>query len=135
MRFLEKIVKKPAYLCFSRQNRLRKRSEFERASRGNTTRKVFLGRFLIFPLANKLGYNRLGVIVTKKVGKAVFRNKIKREAREFFRQQTFFWPQGLDLIFIARRQGCYQKLSDLRDSPAEFYLKQALKQALNDAKS
>lgn len=44
----------------------------------------------------------MGVTVTRKVGSAVVRNRLKRRVREFFRHNAHNWPQGLDLVFIAR---------------------------------
>jgi ribonuclease P protein component len=45
---------------------------------------------------------RLGVVVTKKVGNAVARNRIKRVCRECFRLWPDLVPSGIDLVVIAR---------------------------------
>ena len=45
---------------------------------------------------------RIGFSVSKKVGKAVVRNKVKRKLREVCRLNEKIFPQGLDLIFVAR---------------------------------
>lgn len=42
---------------------------------------------------------RLGITVTKRVGNAVVRNRIKRHVREAFRNAA--WPDGVALVFIA----------------------------------
>jgi RNase P protein component len=62
-----------------------------------------LGTFLVLIKKNDLDWNRLGLIVTKKIGKSTRRNQYKRLAREFFRTNSHTWPQGLDLLFIARK--------------------------------
>lgn len=46
--------------------------------------------------------SRFGLIVTRKVGSAVVRNRIKRVARECFRRTPGFVPDGIDLIVVAR---------------------------------
>lgn len=45
---------------------------------------------------------RIGISVSKKVGKAVIRNRIKRRLREICRLNEDVFPKGLDLIFVAR---------------------------------
>lgn len=46
---------------------------------------------------------RLGVTVTRKVGKAVKRNRIKRLVREAFRRERHALPPGLDMVWVAKR--------------------------------
>jgi ribonuclease P protein component len=46
---------------------------------------------------------RLGVTVTRKVGKAVKRNWIKRLVREAFRREHHALPAGLDMVWVAKR--------------------------------
>ena len=41
--------------------------------------------------------------MTKKVGTAVQRNRIKRVVREVFRRNRHLFPAGHDLVFIAKR--------------------------------
>jgi ribonuclease P protein component len=80
--------------------RLTRRREYL-AMRGPGTVKARVEPFLAVVRQNGLGLNRLGVTVTRKVGKAVVRNRLKRAAREFFRLRQPSWPQGLDVLLIA----------------------------------
>lgn len=53
--------------------------------------------------AVELPGTRLGVTVTRKVGKAVKRNRIKRLVREVFRRERHALPAGLDMVWVAKR--------------------------------
>ena len=81
--------------------RLTKRREFL-AMRGPSSLKTGTGLFTVVVKPNGLGLNRLGVTATRKVGKAAVRNRLKRLAREFFRLHQGQWPQGLDVLLIAK---------------------------------
>ena len=45
---------------------------------------------------------RLGITVSKKVGKAAVRNRVKRWVRESYRRMPELCPPGLDLVVVAR---------------------------------
>jgi ribonuclease P protein component len=45
---------------------------------------------------------RLGITVSRKVGKAHVRNRVKRLVREAFRRHRGEMPRGLDLVLVAR---------------------------------
>jgi ribonuclease P protein component len=45
---------------------------------------------------------RLGITVTRRVGKAVTRNRVKRQIRECFRRRRRLLGAGLDVVVIAR---------------------------------
>ena len=84
----------------------------------NSRVKFVLPEVVIFSKPNKLGTSRMGLVVTKKIGNAVTRNKIKRQLREVFRQsscQKNSNRHDLDLVFIARAKSkstSYEKLSE-----------------------
>ncbi len=52
---------------------------------------------------NPNGVKRLGITVTKKTGNAVFRNRMKRLIREFFRRNKDLFPAGHDTIVLAKK--------------------------------
>jgi ribonuclease P protein component len=52
-------------------------------------------------LPNGLEYSRFGFMVSKRLGNAVTRNKVKRRLREVVRQSPI--KPGWDAIFIARK--------------------------------
>ena len=84
---------------FTADDRLRKRSEFQRVyERGE---KIFSRNFTLFLLAGEAGRPRLGVTVTRRVSGAVGRNRIKRRLREWFRRRKRDLPVA-DLVINAR---------------------------------
>lgn len=89
---------------FSGGDRLKKRYEFRHVQL--TGRRTHTPHFLIVVQSNALHKTRLGITVTKKVGTAVERNRIKRVVREVFRRNRSLFPQAHDVVFIAKR-GAY----------------------------
>ena len=60
------------------------------------------GPLTIYALPNVLSHCRLGLSVSRKVGTAVRRNRIKRLLREAFRLMQHDLPRGYDLIVVVR---------------------------------
>jgi ribonuclease P protein component len=78
-----------------------RRADFVAASDQGERRST---RFFIVLLRDRKdgGPTRLGITVTRKVGSAVRRNRIKRLAREWFRQRGREFG-SCDLVLIAKR--------------------------------
>ncbi len=86
---------------FLSEYRIRRGADFERAYRRRCTASD--GLLLVFGCANGLAYPRLGLSVSRKVGKAVLRNRWKRLIREAFRLSREKLPAGVDLVVVPRR--------------------------------
>ena len=86
---------------FRGSDRLKKRYEFRRVQLSG--RRIHTPHFLIVVQPNALRNTRLGITVTKKVGSAVQRNRIKRVVREVFRRNRALFPASHDVVFIAKR--------------------------------
>lgn len=65
--------------------------------------KSFAGRTaVLYIYPNSLDFNRVGIITSKKLGKAVTRNKLRRLFRESYRSLSDKVSCGFDLVIIAR---------------------------------
>ncbi len=82
--------------CYSRDERLRKRAKFLEVYRlGEKVRGRY---FFLYFLRNNLPYSRLGITVTRKLGKTVKRNRIKRRLREIYRKNKKLVLPPCDLV-------------------------------------
>lgn len=75
----------------------------------------YRGKFFnLVYLSNDLGFSRVAVVVSKKVGNAVQRNKIKRRMRALFRTNKDRLKGSLDLMVIVKKDVDATTWSDLR---------------------
>ncbi|TVQ52397.1 MAG: ribonuclease P protein component [Phycisphaerales bacterium] len=85
---------------FPRRLRLTRPSEFEAVLNANV--RVRSGPLFIGALPNDRDHPRLGLIVSRRVGNAVVRNRVKRQLREAFRLSQHDLPTGYDLVVSVR---------------------------------
>ena len=98
---------------FTKDMHLRKRGEFDRVFQ----RKQSAGdqTLVIYGIINDQSVSRLGLVVSKRVGKAHQRNRWKRLIREVFRHERHALHLSLDLIVIPR-QGVEPNFESIRQS-------------------
>jgi ribonuclease P protein component len=85
---------------FSKAERLCHRQDFLRAqTQGKRLHTRHFG-LVLAPMAT--ASPRLGLVVTRRLGKAVKRNRVKRLLREFFRRHKTELP-AVDLVIMAKK--------------------------------
>ncbi|MCB9076678.1 MAG: ribonuclease P protein component [Anaerolineaceae bacterium] len=84
-----------------RQYRLRRSSDFHRVRQVG---KSYASSLMVLAfLQNELAYSRFGFVVSKRLGNAVQRNRIKRRLREAIRLRLPQIKSGFDVVIIARK--------------------------------
>jgi ribonuclease P protein component len=86
---------------FSKSRRLLKTAEFDRVFRRRQSKSD--GMLVLYACENGLGHARLGLVVSRKVGPAVQRNRWKRCLREAFRLSQHELP-ALDYVALPKPQ-------------------------------
>jgi len=90
---------------FTKADRLLSRTSFvEVTGKG---KKIQNQHFIVFYSPNQLDRSRLGITVTRKIGSATTRNRIKRISREFFRNNRLRISGNWDINLIAKKKAAY----------------------------
>src|SRR5687767_12744740 len=85
---------------FPKTHRIRSRSEFSAVFEDRV--KAVRGSLIAYARPNRLPHPRLGISISRNVGTAPRRNRIKRLLREAFRLQQHDWPAGYDIVLVVR---------------------------------
>ena len=60
------------------------------------------GYLALYARRNRTGSNRVGITVSKKLGHAVVRNRVRRRLREVYRLNEERFTPGWDIVVVAR---------------------------------
>jgi ribonuclease P protein component len=106
---------------FQPHEHLRRPADFRRVY--DRRRSASDGWLIVYACPNGLPHLRLGLSVSRKVGPAVHRNRLRRLYREAFRLTRHELPAGLDLVLIPRKP----------EEPTLEQLKQSLPRLVHQA--
>ena len=84
------------------------------------------GNMVLYARRNRLGRNRVGITVSKKLGHAVVRNRTRRRLRDVYRLNEQKFAPGWDIVVVARSRSVEAPFEKLTES----YLRLARKAGL-----
>jgi ribonuclease P protein component len=86
-------------MIVKKKYRLKKDRDFKKVIAANHTVKN--RSYVVYHLPNEMGFPRIGISVSKKLGNAVVRNRTRRQVRAMLDQELQL-DQALDLLIIIR---------------------------------
>ena len=98
---------------FPKSARLRKRRQFLSVQRSRY--RIVTKHFVVYARRAGPSALQLGITVSRKVGKAHVRNRLKRLLRESFRQNQDRLPDGMQVVFVARHGRGEATFGEVRD--------------------
>ncbi|WP_078543252.1 ribonuclease P protein component [Litchfieldia alkalitelluris] len=97
-----------------KEYRIKKNKEFQSVfQHGKSTANR---QFVVYVLQNELEHFRIGLSVSKKIGNAVVRNRVKRLVRQFFLEHKELVDQNKDYVIIARKPVAEMDYAEVRSS-------------------
>ena len=74
------------------------------------------GYLVLYARKNRTDTNRVGITVSKKLGHAVVRNRVRRRLREAYRLNEDKFQSGWDIVVVARTRAIHADFSQLVES-------------------
>ena len=71
---------------------------------------------VLYARKNRTGTNRVGITVSKKLGKAHIRNRVRRRLREVYRLNEDKFQPGWDIVVVARSRAISAPFDQLTKS-------------------
>ncbi len=90
---------------FTKKERIVKRADYLKRNPEDRVVHAAGYRFVFKP--SNLPCSRLGIVVTRKAGNAVYRNRVKRVLREVFRKNKGRINPPMDLVVIRRHPAAF----------------------------
>lgn len=100
-----------------RDLRLRSNEDFQRVYRSG---KSWAHPLLALHTLPQPEGRRIGISTSKKLGKAVRRNRVKRRLREIIRAELPQWKTGFDGVLVARAAASEAEFAALREAVQEL---------------
>ncbi len=88
------------------------------------------GYLVLYARKNRTSANRVGITVSKKLGKANVRNRIRRRLREIYRLNEDKFRPGWDIVVVARTRAVDAEFSRLTKSYLSLARKAGILQEL-----
>ena len=106
--------------------RLRKNPEFRLVYRRGRSCSNALLVLYVFKNRNNININRVGISVSKKVGKSVIRSRVKRLVSESYRLNKEGLKKGHDLVFVARTASNNKNYREIENAVKDLLRKSGL---------
>jgi ribonuclease P protein component len=90
--------------------RLQRPSDYQRVFQHGT--KLVASVFVLYVLPTSAPRSRLGLAVSRRIGGAVVRNRVKRRLRELFRRHKLLLCPACDVVFVARQGAAEASLEE-----------------------
>ena len=74
------------------------------------------GHLVLYARKNRTATNRVGITVSKKLGKANVRNRVRRRLREVYRLNEEKFQSGWDIVIVARTRAIHAPFEKLTES-------------------
>ena len=74
------------------------------------------GHLVLYARRNRTDTNRVGITVSKKLGKANVRNRVRRRLREVYRLNEEKFQTGWDIVIVARTRAIHAPFDKLTES-------------------
>ena len=110
-----------APLKFSRRDRLRKHADFDKVYR--TGRRLFSAHMTVFFLRLDSGPARVGFTVTRALGNAVERNRVRRRLREAARLNLGKLGRAVDVVIHPKKSALAASFAELQEEVARGFEK------------
>ena len=107
------MVDKKESFKFPKRERLTHPQEFRSVMKFG--RKIPSRNIILFFKENNCQVHRLGLVVSREVGSAAYRNRIKRFVREFFRHQKNRIRGTLDVVILVRKNCALQSYRETEE--------------------
>jgi ribonuclease P protein component len=80
------------------------------------TNSLANGYLVLYARKNRTEINRVGITVSKKLGKAHIRNRVRRRLREIYRLNEDMFQPGWDIVVVARSRAVDAPFGKLTES-------------------